>query len=182
MITANYEILKKMMQLHSFNCVSLLRESMMIFKKFPGKEGAASPEAFDGKGRGNQPAAAVPKRILVIEDNPTHLELMTLLLEAFNYTVIPAASGAEGIDLMHREKLDLIICDIQMPGLDGYDVAHHLKEDPLLHHLPLVAVTAMAMIGDCEKVLAAGFDGYIDKPITPEIFIYQVAAFTKRHS
>lgn len=122
----------------------------------------------------------MPKRVLVIEDNPTNLELMTLLLEAFDYTVLAARGGAEGIQLTRQEKLDLIICDVQMPGVDGYEVARYLKKDPMLRGIPLVAVTALAMVGDREKVLAAGFDGYIDKPITPEIFGKQVAAFLDR--
>lgn len=120
------------------------------------------------------------KRILVIEDNPANLELLTLLLEAFGYIVLPATGGAEGIEVVRREKLDLIICDVQMPGVDGYEVARRLKKDPMLHRIPLVAVTALAMVGDREKVLAAGFDGYIDKPIVPEKFAKQVEAFMDR--
>lgn len=82
--------------------------------------------------------------------------------------------------MVRREKLDLIICDVQMPGVDGYEVARRLKKDPMLHRIPLVAVTALAMVGDREKVLAAGFDGYIDKPITTEKFAKQVEAFMDR--
>lgn len=117
------------------------------------------------------------KRILVIEDNPANLELLTLLLEAFGHIVLAASGGAEGIEVVRREKLDLIICDVQMPGVDGYEVARRLKKDPMLHRIPLVAVTALAMVGDREKVLNAGFDGYIDKPIVPEKFVRQVEAF-----
>jgi two-component system cell cycle response regulator len=120
------------------------------------------------------------KRILVIEDNPANLELLTLLLEAFHYVVLTAGGGAEGIETVRREKLDLIICDVQMPGVDGYEVARQLKRDPMLHRIPLVAVTALAMVGDREKVLAAGFDGYIDKPIIPEKFVKQVESFMER--
>ena len=119
----------------------------------------------------------MPKRILVIEDNPVNLELMTDLLEAFGFIVIAALDGARGIDLVRQEKLDLIICDVQMPGIDGYEVAYYLKRDPMLRRIPLVAVTALAMVGDREKVLAAGFDGYIDKPISPELFRNQVEGF-----
>ena len=117
------------------------------------------------------------KRILVIEDNPVNLELMTDLLEAFGFIVLAARGGAQGIDLVRQEKLDLIICDVQMPGMDGYEVANYLKRDPMLRRIPLVAVTALAMVGDRERVLAAGFDGYIDKPISPELFKKQVEAF-----
>jgi CheY-like chemotaxis protein len=120
------------------------------------------------------------KRILVIEDNPVNLELLTDLLEAFGFTVLAAHGGAQGIELVRQEKLDLIICDIQMPGMDGYEVAAYLKRDPMLRRIPLVAVTALAMVGDREKVLAAGFDGYIDKPISPELFKKQVEGFMEK--
>ena len=116
-------------------------------------------------------------RILVIEDNPTNMELIAYLLQAFNYTVLKAADGDEGIKLAHREMVDLIICDVHLPKLDGYEVASRLKKHPELHKIPLVAVTALAMVGDREKVLAAGFDGYISKPIIPESFVSQVAEY-----
>lgn len=123
----------------------------------------------------------MPGRILIIEDNPQNLELMTYLLRAFGYIVLTAGDGAEGIEIVRREKLDLIICDVHLPKVDGYEVANHLKRDPMLYRIPLVAVTALAMVGDREKVLAAGFDGYIDKPIIPEMFVKQVEAFLDRN-
>jgi len=116
-------------------------------------------------------------RLLVIEDNPQNLELMSYLLRAFGHTVLAARNGAEGIEMARREMLDLIICDIHLPGVDGYEVAQHLKRHPVLRQIPLVAVTALAMVGDRDKVLAAGFDGYIDKPIIPEEFVTQIEAF-----
>jgi CheY-like chemotaxis protein len=116
-------------------------------------------------------------RILVIEDNPANLELMRYLLRAFGYSVVTASDGVEGIDMARRELLDLIICDIHLPQVDGYGVARFLKNHPVLRRLPLIAVTALAMVGDREKVLAAGFDGYIDKPIVPETFVSQIALF-----
>jgi two-component system, cell cycle response regulator DivK len=120
------------------------------------------------------------KRILVIEDNPVNLELLSDLLEAFGYTVLSARDGVKGIEMVRQEKLDLIICDIQMPGMDGYEVAAYLKRDPMLSRIPLVAVTALAMVGDRERVLSSGFDGYIDKPIAPELFRKQVETFMGR--
>ncbi|MGI6702812.1 MAG: response regulator [Clostridia bacterium] len=116
-------------------------------------------------------------RILVIEDNPTNLELTTYLLKAFNYTVLTAADGSQAINIAGRERVDLIICDIHLPRMDGYEIARRLKGHSVLRRIPLVAVTALAMVGDREKVLAAGFDGYISKPITPEIFIKQIEEF-----
>ena len=119
----------------------------------------------------------MPKRILVIEDNPQNLELMTYLLKAFGHTTLTAGDGIEGIETIRRERLDLIICDVHLPNVDGYEVARQIKRDPMFRRIPLVAVTALAMVGDREKVLAAGFDGYIDKPISPEVFVKQVEAF-----
>lgn len=113
-------------------------------------------------------------RILVIEDNPINLELITYLLKAFDYTVLTATNGNEGIELAHSQRVDLIICDVHLPGMDGYQVARRLKEHPVLRNIPLVAVTALAMMGDREKALAAGFNSYISKPIIPENFIKQI--------
>lgn len=119
-------------------------------------------------------------RILVIEDNPQNLELMCYLLRAFGHTVLAARNGAEGIEMSRREMLDAIICDVHLPGVDGYEVARHLKKHPVLRQIPLIAVTALAMVGDREKLLSAGFDGYIDKPIDPERFVKQIEAFIKQ--
>jgi two-component system cell cycle response regulator len=117
---------------------------------------------------------ALGGRILVIEDNPINLELITYLLKAFDYTVLTATNGNEGIELAHSQRVDLIICDVHLPGMDGYQVARRLKEHPVLRNIPLVAVTALAMMGDREKALAAGFNSYISKPIIPENFIKQI--------
>jgi CheY-like chemotaxis protein len=116
-------------------------------------------------------------RILIIEDNPTNLELMTYLLMAFGHTVLTATDGEAGVAAAHREGPDLIVCDVHLPKLDGYGVAEQLKRHPALSAIPLVAVTALAMVGDRDKVLAAGFDGYLAKPIVPETFVQEVEAF-----
>jgi two-component system cell cycle response regulator len=118
-------------------------------------------------------------RILVIEDNAANLELMRFLLTAHGYAVLAAHDGEEGLDIARRELPDLILCDLQMPGIDGYQVAKRVKATPALQHIPMVAVTAYAMVGDRDKVLSAGFDGYFAKPITPETFVQQVEAFLK---
>jgi CheY-like chemotaxis protein len=116
-------------------------------------------------------------RVLVVEDNPANLSLMEYLLRAFGYTVFTAADGADGIELAHREIPDVILMDLQMPKLDGFEAASRLKADPVLKSIPIVAVTAFAMVGDRDKILAHGFDGYIPKPITPETFVDRVQAF-----
>jgi two-component system cell cycle response regulator len=119
----------------------------------------------------------MPARILVIEDNPANLDLMTYLLKAFGYAPLTAADGAEGLEVVRREVPDLVICDVQLPQMDGYEVARWLKSHPSLCTIPLVAVTALAMVGDRDKLLAAGFDGYIAKPINPETFVGEVEQF-----
>lgn len=119
-------------------------------------------------------------RILVIEDNPTNLQLMVYLLQAFGHEALQAADGEEGIAVMGRERPELVLCDVQLPRLDGYGVARHVKADLALRHVPLIAVTALAMVGDRDHILAAGFDGYIAKPIAPETFVSQAEAFLER--
>lgn len=96
------------------------------------------------------------------------------LLEAFGHEVKQATEGAQGIELARREKPELILLDIHMPKMDGYEVARRLRVDPECEHFRVIAVTALAMVGDREKLLASGFDGYISKPIDPETFTAKV--------
>src|SRR5438034_6842999 len=117
--------------------------------------------------------------ILIVEDNPANLELMTYLLKAFGHFLLTAHDGEQGVAIARREKPDLIVCDIQLPGIDGYAVARKIKAEKALPAIPLVAVTALAMVGDRDKVLASGFDGYISKPIDPETFVSHVEAFLR---
>jgi len=116
-------------------------------------------------------------RVLIIEDNPANLELMRYLLTAFGHTVTAAIDGEGGIEAARRESPDLIICDVQLPGMSGMDVARALKVDSALLRTPLIAVTAFAMLGDEDKLLKGGFDGYLSKPIDPEQFPAQIDAF-----
>jgi two-component system, cell cycle response regulator len=116
-------------------------------------------------------------RILVVEDNPDNLNLMKYLLRAFGHTVLTACDGNEGLESARRELPDLILCDLQMPNIDGFELIRVLRLDPRLANRPVIAVTAYAMRGDDDKVLAAGFDGYISKPIVPEEFVGQVERF-----
>ncbi len=116
-------------------------------------------------------------RILIIEDNPTNMELMVYLLRAFGYTPLSASDGEEGVAAARRELPDLIICDVHLPKLDGYGVVTALKADITTQHIPALAVTALAMVGDRERLLAAGFDGYIGKPIEPDSFVTQIESF-----
>jgi len=118
-------------------------------------------------------------RVLVVEDNPASLDLMIYLLKAFGHTPISARDGLEGIAQARNEHPDLILCDIQLPGADGVEVCRQLKQDPDLKNIPLVAVTAYAMVGDREKLLANGFNGYLSKPINPQTFIEQMAPYLR---
>jgi len=116
-------------------------------------------------------------RVLIIEDNPENLELMSYLLRAFGHATTSTDDGGQGVRLAANGQPDLVVCDVQLHGIDGYDVVRQLKQDERLRHVPVVAVTALAMSADREKGLAAGFDGYIAKPIDPEAFVRQVEAF-----
>ncbi|WP_034758782.1 EAL domain-containing protein [Janthinobacterium lividum] len=116
-------------------------------------------------------------RILIIEDNATNMELMVYLLRAFGYTPLAAYDGEEGVRMARSELPDLIICDVHLPKLDGYGVVAELKKDPQLRKIPALAVTALAMVGDRERLLEAGFNGYIGKPIEPDLFVAELESF-----
>lgn len=116
-------------------------------------------------------------RILVVEDHPPSLELVRYLLEANGYTALTAVDGEAGLALAVAERPDLLICDIQMPRMNGYQLLARLRESPLLRTIPIIAVTAFSMHGDRQRVLGAGFEGYISKPIVPETFVAQVTAY-----
>jgi two-component system, cell cycle response regulator len=116
-------------------------------------------------------------RVLVIEDNDTNRALMTYLLEAFGYRTIEAVDGEIGVEKARTTQPHLIICDVHLPKLDGYGVVDQLKKGDLTKRIPIVAVTALAMVGDRDRILAAGFDGYVSKPISPETFVSEVDRF-----
>ncbi len=116
-------------------------------------------------------------RILVIEDNSANMELMCYLLHAYGHVVLSASDGLVGCRMARTETPDLIICDVHLPRLDGFGVVTELKRDLCTAMVPAIAVTAQAMVGDRDKLMEAGFDGYICKPIEPEIFVAQVDAY-----
>ena len=115
--------------------------------------------------------------VLVIDDNSANLDLMVYLLRAFRHEAIAAADGEQGVTLARQARPAAILCDVQMPRLDGFEVLRILKADPLTRAIPVIAVTALAMVGDRERIMAAGFDGYITKPIVPETFVSQVEQY-----
>jgi two-component system cell cycle response regulator len=118
--------------------------------------------------------------ILIVEDNPQNLELMRYLLAASGFSVSTATDGMEATASLEKARPDLVICDIQMPAMDGYGLLGWLRARESLRGVPVVAVTALAMVGDRERILAAGFDGYLSKPIAPETFAAQVAEHLAR--
>jgi len=119
-------------------------------------------------------------RILIIEDNEQNLYLVTFILEKSGHTVIPARTGEEGIRAAQTENPDMVLLDVQLPGMDGYAVARRLKEHPAMADVPIVAVTSYAMVGDRERVLDAGCIGYMEKPINPETFMDEVSGFLRQ--
>ena len=119
--------------------------------------------------------------IIVVEDNPHSLELMSYLLEAHGHTVHCAQTGAQALLLAGAEHVDLVLLDLQLPDLDGYQVLRALRTRPHLAAVKIVAVTALAMVGDRERTLAAGFDHYIPKPINPRTFVAEIANWLPQH-
>ena len=116
-------------------------------------------------------------RILIVEDDLSTRELMVMLLESVGHTVSGSGDGAEGLRLALDSRPDLVICDLRLPSLDGHAVARSLKAAPSCARIPLVAVSALVLDGDRERVRAAGFDGYLCKPIEPASFVAEVEAF-----
>ena len=119
------------------------------------------------------------RKFLLIEDNEQNRYLVNFLLEQRGYEIVSADSGPLGIDLAGQVHPDLILLDIQLPGMDGYTVARAIKSNPALRAIPIVAVTSYAMVGDREQAMAAGCDGYIEKPINPRTFVGEVEKFLR---
>ncbi len=117
------------------------------------------------------------KHILIVEDNPANLQLAVFLLKAGGFTVSSAIHGAEAVDAVKAGAFDLILMDVEMPGMDGLTATRAIKSDPAFAHIPIVALTAYAMKGDKERCLAAGCSGYITKPISTREFVQTVSSF-----
>ncbi|BDU73609.1 response regulator [Mesoterricola silvestris] len=117
------------------------------------------------------------KRILVIEDNPDNLLLVRMLLSSLKVDLVAAMDGPSGITIAEKEAFDLILLDIQLPGMDGYQVVKALRALPGTAETPIMAITSYAMAGDRERALLEGFTEYIEKPINPETFTGTISTF-----
>ena len=117
--------------------------------------------------------------ILLIEDNEQNRYLVTYLLQHAGFKIVSAESGPNALALVDAMVPDTILLDIQLPGMDGYQVARELRTKESLHSVPIIAVTSYAMTGDKEKALEAGCTGYIEKPINPDTFVDQITSFLK---
>lgn len=120
-------------------------------------------------------------RILVVEDNPYSLELMSYLLEARGYEVRGARTGVHALAAADGVGVDLVLLDLQLPDIDGYQVLRTLRAQSRLAGVKIVAVTAVAMVGDRERILAAGFDHYVAKPINPWTFADEIHQWLPSH-
>lgn len=118
-----------------------------------------------------------PRTILVVEDNPLNMKLVCILLKQGGYTVLEATDAEKGLALARERVPDLVLMDVQLPGMDGLTATRVLKEDSRLKDIKVVAVTSFAMAGDQEKAFLAGCVGYLTKPINTRTFISDVARY-----
>ena len=116
-------------------------------------------------------------RVLIVEDQEDNRRILRDLLTHAGYELIEALNGLDGVALAAREKPDLILMDIQLPGIDGYEATRRIKADPALRAIPLIAVTSYALSGDEVKARAAGCDGYVTKPFSPRALLAKVREF-----
>src|SRR5574340_497497 len=117
------------------------------------------------------------KKVLVVEDNEKNMYLISFILEKMRHLVLQADSGEKGVELAAREQPDLILMDIQLPGIDGLEATKRIRG---YGDVPIIAITSFAMTGDRERLLAAGCNGYIEKPINPETIMGQIASYLEK--
>ena len=115
-------------------------------------------------------------KVLVVEDNPANMTLATFLLKSVGHSVLPATDAESGLTLARSEQPDLILMDIQLPGMDGLQATALLKADVATRDIPVIALTALAMKGDEARIRAAGCDGYIGKPLAYRDFLATIAS------
>ncbi len=118
------------------------------------------------------------KVVLIVDDEPKNLKLFGDLLQKFGYTIIEATDGKQGVELAKARKPDLILMDIMMPNMDGLEATRILKADASTSSIPIIALTSYAMAGDKERILQAGCDQYITKPVDIKEFLKTVAEYS----
>ena len=116
------------------------------------------------------------KRVLVVEDQELNMDLLVQLLED-EYEVLTAFDGASGLALAEQERPDLILMDLSLPVMDGWEATRKLKSDPTLNHIPIIGLSAHAMNGDYEKAIQAGCDDYLTKPIDEDLLMEKLAKY-----
>lgn len=129
------------------------------------------------KGAFEKQSGFMAKTVLIVEDSELNMRLFNDLLEAFGYRTVKTRDGRQALPLAREHKPDLILMDIQLPEISGLDLTERLKKDPALKSIPVVAVTAFAMRGDEQKILAAGCDAYLSKPISVTTFLETIRRF-----
>ena len=117
------------------------------------------------------------KRILMVEDTEDNRQIIRDLMDSVGYQLLEAEDGAAGVAMAAEHKPDLILMDIQLPVLDGYEATRRIKADPALRHIPIIAVTSYALAGDEAKTRAAGCDGYVAKPFSPRELLAKINQF-----
>ena len=117
------------------------------------------------------------RRILVVEDQEDNRRILRDLLGSVGYEILEAVTGDEGVMLATTQCPDLILMDIQLPGIDGYEATRRIKADPALRHIPIIAVTSYALSGDDARALAAGCDAYVAKPFSPRALLAKVREY-----
>ena len=127
--------------------------------------------------QGDEPLGGVTKRILIVEDNELNMKLLRDVLEAYGYAPITTAEGMASLALAREHRPDLILMDLQLPDISGFDAVRQLKDHEETRSIPVVAVTAFAMIGDERKALTCGCDAYLAKPILLRDFLDLVERF-----
>jgi two-component system, cell cycle response regulator DivK len=118
-------------------------------------------------------------KVLVIEDNEKNRYLISFILKGAGYEVIEASTGEEGVSLAERTKPDLVLMDIQLPGIDGYEATRQIRASSANGKIPIIALTSYAMTGDRERALAAGCTGYVEKPINPDTIMDEIQKYLR---
>jgi two-component system cell cycle response regulator DivK len=118
-------------------------------------------------------------KVLVVEDNERNRYLISFLLKGDGFEVIEALTGEDGVEMAIREQPDIVLMDIQLPSIDGYETTRRIRASPGGEKVPIIALTSYAMTGDRERSLAAGCNGYVEKPINPDTIIGEIRTFLR---